>query len=286
MIKSLVCFLALLMTSAVHAEVVLTPEQKIIFQKLKKETEGKYSDEALQSLAIEESKYTESPYYHEQDIIEKLRDKLKMLENDGAYIPSQNLGGQFLPQDDPVDSGVQVNPEGFLEAEIHRYVTGDIAGYDDGQLGIEIRRRLDTSVTPAQIIIGIRVFATEHFMRPVESTAVVINSDMKPEEARLKLDQAVNTLSRKTGNKLSTRLSPQMTDNLFIAMSSAGTVAMVTSMIYLVRKVLMRKKSIRFLGIGSLAAWGLTVASYFVMDNYGDLQYLGELDKEMEEERK
>jgi hypothetical protein len=284
MIKSLVCILALLIAPVTQAEIKLTPEQKIIYEQLKFEAEGKYEDEALKSLAIADSKWSDSPFYHEHDIIDRLRDKLKILENDGAYVPNQIQSGQFLPQDDAVDSQTQVSEEGFLEAEIHRYVTGEIKGYDDGQLGIEIRRKLDTSQSPAKIMIGIRIFATEHFKRPVASTAIEVNSFMEPEEARLKLDQAIQTVAQRTGRKLSTRLSPSATNMIMNVVMSAGTVAMVTSMVYVVRKVL-RKKSIKFLGIGTLAAWGLTMASYFVVEEYGDLQYLGEQDHELDEQK-
>lgn len=282
MTQSLICIFTLLLSSftPIFAN-ELTPEQSIIFQELKKESAGKYSDDLLEELAIEAAKMAPGTFYHEQNIIDKLRDKMIMLGNDGAYIP-QSDDQSFLPQDEAVDSEIIINENSsFYKVETHRYVTNEIEGYDKGQLGLEVKRSLDTSSEPAKIIIGIRVFATENFKVAVDSTAIVINSAMDPAQARLNLDQAINTLARKVGRKLAGKLSPDVTEHIFYAMAGAGAIASGATMLWVFRKMMtLGKGKMKRLGCIALAAWALTAAGFLVMDNYGDLQFIGELKEE------
>lgn len=291
MFRSLLLGLILLSNSVFAAQIELkSPEQEIIYLQLKEEAEATeglvYTDDALKSMAIALAEKSPSSYYHQQSIIDHLRDKLIMLQNDGAFVPSQRVGQDaFLPQDGPIVKDNQIINEDYLNSETLRYVTNKIHGYDNGKLGLEIKRSLKTVQNEqgediAQIVLGLRIFATENFNRAVESTAVVLTSDMDAEAARLKMDQAINTLARKTGKKLSSRFSPEFTNNILTTVQAVGSVAMISTMIYVVRRLIRRGgKKMPMLLIGSAAAWVITIASYALMKENGDLQFLGKLDE-------
>lgn len=275
-ISSLVLIISMALTSVLpaYAQEQLTPQERVIRQQLIDEYGYENESEAdlMKAVKVLASQQPDD-YYHEQDIINHLRDKLIMMENDGHFIPSKEVQS-ILPTDGPVND---VSTDAQAMSEILRFSTKPIAGYDDKKLGIEVLRKVDLESEPAKIVIGIRVFASDKFQRAIESTSVVLNSNMEPAGARLKMDQAINTLARLVGNKISFRMNPKQTENLVLALGGFGSIAFTTTFVWVIKKLFFRKsKSSRLLVIAMLISWAASIVSSIYLEESGDYNYLEE----------